>query len=318
MSSPDRAPGRVLGRWLGEAEPRLLGQGMEGAVYEIDDTRVAKVWFAASAERLRRLAAFYDALATKSFSFSVPRIAEVATVEGWAITIERRLAGDSLASTSELSISGVSISEVRRADAGAVLVEVVAEIAAAGELPAARELPVLDEEMPLFAGPADFPAALAGLAARRVRRFRPVLGGAVDHLAEKAAALAGRLVEIDSGRRAVIHGDLVPANIVVDGGGRASAVLDWGFLSAEGDPAFDAAVAAAIFDMYGPDAPRTEQALLDRMQDRMGYDRTAMLVYRAAYSLITANAYDPLGRDGHFAWCVAALNRADVTRALLG
>jgi aminoglycoside phosphotransferase (APT) family kinase protein len=313
MSSPDRAPGRVLGRWLGEAEPRLLGQGMEGAVYEIDDTRVAKVWFAASAERLRRLAAFYDALAAKSFSFSVPRIAEVATVEGWAITIERRLAGDSLA-----SISGVSISEVRRADARAVLVEVVAEIADAGELPAARELPVLDEEMSLFSGPADFPAALAGLAARRIRRFRPVLSGAVDHLAEKAAALAGRLVEIDSGCRALIHGDLVPANIVVDGDGRASAVLDWGFLSTEGDPAFDAAVAAAIFDMYGPYAPRTEQALLDRMRDRMGYDRTAMLVYRAAYSLITANAYDPLGRDGHFAWCVAALNRADITRALLG
>lgn len=54
-----------------------------------------------------------------------------------------------------------------------------------------------------------------------------------------------------------------------------------GRLTTEGDPAFDAAVAAA-------------------------------------YSLITANAYDPAGRDGHFAWCVTALNRADITRALLG
>ncbi|MEJ3742628.1 hypothetical protein WEI85_04950 [Actinomycetes bacterium KLBMP 9797] len=54
------------------------------------------------------------------------------------------------------------------------------------------------------------------------------------------------------------------------------------------------------------------------MGERMGYDPTAMLVYRAAYSLITANADDPAGKDGHFAWCAAALNRRDITTALLG
>ncbi|MFE4499758.1 hypothetical protein ACFRFQ_07820 [Rhodococcus sp. NPDC056743] len=41
-------------------------------------------------------------------------------------------------------------------------------------------------------------------------------------------------------------------------------------------------------------------------------------MYRAAYSLITVNAYDADGSDGHFAWCVAALNRPGVARALLG
>ena len=70
--------------------------------------------------------------------------------------------------------------------------------------------------------------------------------------------------------------------------------------------------------MYGEDAVDTELGLYDLMHERLGHDRDAMLVYRAAYSLITANAYDPLGRDGHFAWCAAALNRPDVTRALLG
>ncbi|MEU8301073.1 hypothetical protein AB0C04_27760 [Micromonospora sp. NPDC048909] len=50
----------------------------------------------------------------------------------------------------------------------------------------------------------------------------------------------------------------------------------------------------------------------------MGYDQATMLVYRAAYSLISANAYDPTGQDGHFAWCVAAPNGADVAKALLG
>ncbi|WP_281903969.1 hypothetical protein [Phytohabitans aurantiacus] len=31
-------------------------------------------------------------------------------------------------------------------------------------------------------------------------------------------------------------------------------MLDWRFLTTEGDPAFDAAVAASNFDMYGPEA----------------------------------------------------------------
>ncbi|RQX09092.1 hypothetical protein [Micromonospora arida] len=70
--------------------------------------------------------------------------------------------------------------------------------------------------------------------------------------------------------------------------------------------------------MYGPEAAQAERDLLDRIEARLGYDRVALLVYRAAYSLITANAYDPTGQDGHCAWCVAALNRADVTKALLG
>jgi aminoglycoside phosphotransferase (APT) family kinase protein len=302
---PDGEARRVLRRWT--RTPQLLGEGMEGAVYTVDDTRVAKMWFAGSTDGLRRTTAFYDALAATGLTFAVPQVEQVDTVDGWTVSIERRLSGATLAT-----------STVSRADAYAIVVGVTAELAATGGLPAARDLVVLDEDAPLYAGAEDFPAALAALAARRVARFRPVLSAAVDLFDAKAAALAGRLRDVDSGRRAVIHGDLVLPNILVDEAGRASAVLDWGFLSTEGDPAFEAAVTAAIFDMYGPRAQRTEQELLELMRERMGYDHPALLVYRAAYSLITANAFDPAGRDGHFAWCVEALNRPAVTRALLG
>jgi hypothetical protein len=89
-------------------------------------------------------------------------------------------------------------------------------------------------------------------------------------------------------------------------------------LTTEGDPVFEAAVAVSIFNMYGGDALETELGLSDLIEERLGHDRDAMLVYRAAYSLITVNAYDPDGKDGHFAWSAAALNRPDVTKALLG
>ncbi|HEY3504411.1 MAG TPA: hypothetical protein VGN37_16730 [Actinocatenispora sp.] len=68
--------------------------------------------------------------------------------------------------------------------------------------------------------------------------------------------------------------------------------------------------------MYGPDARRTDDRLTALFADRLGHPPELLLAYRAYYALIGANAYDPTGRDGHFAWCATILNRADVTAVL--
>lgn len=194
----------------------------------------------------------------------------------------------------------------------------LAELAGSGPLPEGRVLSVMDEDISLYDAAEDFPEALGALAERRLARFRQVLDPAVEELDKKIDALRGRLREIDSGQRSVIHGDLIPDNILVNDNGAPIAVLDWGFFTTEGDPVFDAAVAASIFDMYSESALDTELGLYKQIEERLGYPREALLVYRAAYSLITANAYDAGGRDGHFAWCAAALNRPDVIQAVLG
>ncbi|GGW82137.1 phosphotransferase family protein [Streptomyces griseoloalbus] len=302
---------RLLHRWTGGADPRLLGQGMEGLVYEIDRDRVAKIWFSESETALRRTQVFYDALAGSAFEFAVPRIHEVHVIEDRCVTIEQRLAGTSM---SDLLEAG----RISNAEARSAFVDVLSQLAESGPLPEGRALSVMDEEMSLYDAADDFPQALYALAERRVDRFRAVLEPAVEDLDKKFRALHGRLREIDSGRRSVIHGDMILGNILVDDAGAPTAVLDWGFLTTEGDPVFDASVAASIFDMYGEQALETELDLYTRIEERLGYAREALLVYRAAYSLITANAYDAEGKDGHFAWCVTALNRPDVVRALLG
>jgi aminoglycoside phosphotransferase (APT) family kinase protein len=112
---------------------------------------------------------------------------------------------------------------------------------------------------------------------------------------------------------ALVHGDLIPMNIHVDGAGRPVAVLDFGFLSAIGDPAFDAAITASIFDMYGPLAAKRE-AILDEALATPDVVRRS--IYRAAYALATANCFSASGSDGHFAWCVRMLERSDVQDAL--
>lgn len=306
----DEQARRLLARWVAPPTvPAVVGEGMEGVVYALDEQRVAKVWFTASPEALRRTSRFQAALAAAPFTFSTPRILEVAAVDGHSVTIEQRLGGTPLTVLRDRGAVGAT---------QAIFVDVLAELAAGGPLPEARDLPVLGEPVPFQPGATDFPVALAALLARRVQRSRDVLDAAVPDLARYLEVLPVRLGEVDSGRRTVVHGDLILANILVDEDARPAAVLDWGFLTAEGDPAFDAAVAAAIFDMYGDDALRTELALHDRLVERLGHDRGALLVYRAAYSLITATAYDPAGRDGHFAWCVRALARPDVRAAVFG
>lgn len=301
---------RILEHWTDRAGARLLGRGMEGAVYEVGQNRIAKIWFGASEASLNRVQFFYDALSAKPFRFATPRIDEVHRVEDRCVTIEQRLAGTSLADHLETGHTGFE-------EARSTLVDVLAELAGSGASPAARALSVMDENVPLYEVAEDFPDALAGLAERRLARFPRTLDAAVDELDKKADALRGRLHEVDSRRRSVIHGDLILGNILVDEGSAPTAVLDWGFFSTEGDPAFDAAVAASIFDMYGDAAVDSELGLYAQLEDRLGYACETLLVYRAAYSLITANAYDADGNDGHFAWCAAALNRPDVVHALL-
>jgi len=79
-------------------------------------------------------------------------------------------------------------------------------------------------------------------------------------------------------------------------------------VSTAGDNTFDAALAAGFFDMYGPDARRYDALLLDRFE-ALGHDRRRMHLYRQAYAILTATIYDAEATDGHYAWCVADLNR---------
>ena len=101
-------------------------------------------------------------------------------------------------------------------------------------------------------------------------------------------------------------------NIHVDTAGNPVAVLDFGFLTAAGDPTFDAAITASIFDMYGPQAAKTE-AILD---DALAADPERRAIYRAAYALATANCFSASGSDGHFAWCVRMLERTEIQEVL--
>ena len=290
-------------RELGHPVTGLLGAGMEGTVVGLADGTVVKVWAARSAEDLRRQQAFYDSVHAAGFRLGVPRILDVLEVAGRQATRQPRLEGEPLWGRPGESPPA----DDAHVDAVA---EVLDALAALEPAPAMAALPVLDGEPPFDPG-LPFGQQLAGLVERRVARHETMLAGAVPDLAAVVAAVTGLLRALPASPLRLLHGDLVPGNVLVQDG-KAAAVLDFGFLSTLGDPAFDAAVTSSIYDMYGPDAARSEA----RLERALGHDGARLRLYRAAYALVTACCFSASGSDGHFAWCVRMLARPDVREAV--
>jgi hypothetical protein len=305
-------------RWIqyfrasGYTEVEPLATGMEGAVYRLGQGRVAKVWGGDKPHAdLLILQRFYDELGRGTLPFATPEMLDVATVEGTSVTIERELLGQPL--QKYLSEQDSNVPPLAEKCLGIVL-EALATI---GGIDSAHALPVLSEGQP-FLGDSTWSSALVGLLERRVRAFGDHLRGAVSGFDEVYELIVESLMTMRVERSSVIHGDICGVNILVDDNLQPAALLDWGFLSTAGDPAFDASVAAGIFNMYGEHARAIDDRLLLFVADLLEVPLDHLLIYRAAYAVATSNAYDANGSDGHFTWCVNALRRSDVRDALHG
>jgi aminoglycoside phosphotransferase (APT) family kinase protein len=270
----------------------LIGQGMEGAVYDLGDGTVRKIWFDRRPDDVRPLQAFLDEL--PELPFRTPRIRAItADGQGLAVSVEDKLTGTPL--------SEADLPEEQALDAFVAIVEALGQTAAG---PASKALPVLNQ--PFWQ--ASWGESLAALVRRRAEASHPHFERDVPGFTNLLEHLTDELAKIQPDRLSVVHGDICPANLLMDGP-RTAAVLDWGFYTTAGDNTFEASLEAGFFDMYGPDARRLDDMLLDRFE-ALGHDRERMGLYRQAYAITTATIYDADATDGHYAWCVAQLKKS--------
>ncbi|SEC30732.1 Phosphotransferase enzyme family protein [Nocardioides exalbidus] len=292
---------------LGFANLGVLGAGIEGVVVAISDETVAKVWSRRSYDDLVLLRGFLEAVEGAEDAPAFPRIHDVLDLDGTWVTVERRLRGRPLweadGSSPDLATGDVD-----------AMTEALAALAAVPGSPALRSLPVLPDE-PAFGATRPFELELADLVRRRASRFGSFLAAARPDVEAVAAGTVRALETLTPAEPALVHGDLIAANVLV-ADGRASAVLDFGFLSTAGDPAFDAAVTASVFDMWGPRAREVERELDAAFTSAFGHDPARLATHRAAYALVTACCFGTDLSDGHFAWCLAMLDRGDVREAV--
>lgn len=287
----------------------MLGAGMEGTVVDVSAEHVAKIWHGRSQDDLRALVEFGTALAKAEIPFATPSVADLLVDDDLVITIERKVLGR------PLRPDRLDAPPVVDADAARLLGDVLEGFSRAVLSPGLAGLPILPGEQPLDRGDS-FPVALAAVVERRFRLRPELLRREIEDIDDLVSALADALRGLpDSEPSALLHGDLIPANVqVLDG--EVSGVLDFGFLTTVGDPQFDAAITASIFDMYGPNARASEELLDQAFQTRFGHDPLRYELYRAAYAVITHAYFGADESDGHFVWCARMLHRPDVRAAL--
>jgi aminoglycoside phosphotransferase (APT) family kinase protein len=253
---------------------------------------------------------FYADVAAAGLPFSTPEILTVEQVEHTPVTYERKLPGTPLQQR-----LGRDDDDVNPAAARCVT-DVLRALATVPATTAMRQLAVLDEDRPLWEGADTFQDALPNLLRRRVAHFGTVIRSHLPDFDRRYARLQERLEALPAPPDTVIHGDLVPGNILVDEQARPLAVLDFGFLTTAGDPRLDAAIAASVMNMYGPQAPAITSALNAQLAHDLSYPLDVLLTYQAAYAVATSNAFTSDGSDGHFAWCIDQLRRPDITDLL--
>lgn len=302
-----------IARNFAGADRPLLGQGMEGSVFEMDAGRVLKVWHSKSEADVKALRNFYKSLVVDSDPISTPLIYEVLRERQYGLTlsIEKRVSGTPLKQK-------IDISSAESVFAGFGVVErVLSRLARTNSNEEGGTIPVMGARNP-WLSTTDWGPCLATLCNSRAGMFMSSLDGKVHRCSEKLARLTNELVGVTCENLCVVHGDVCTENILVNPAMQPTGIIDFGFLSMNGDPIFDAVVASQIFSMYDPRASQVRDTFAQRMHTLYGpvfADRYHL--YRAAYAFITSNAYSPSGSDGHFSWCVDILNDHAVEERLL-
>lgn len=285
-----------------------LGAGMEGTVIDLSSDEVAKVWHRRERADLIDLVRFGAALGKSSVPFRTSRAIELLEGEGLPVTIEQKVHGKPLRLDNLVNPPIVSDHESR------LIGDALAGLAQAID-PGLAVLPILPGE-PAFTNDVSFANNLADLAQRRFDAHPELLRTRIGDIDQLLGALLERLRALPMVSPAsFIHGDLIPANVLIEDD-QVAGVVDFGFMTTLGDPEFDAAITASIFDMYGTNARESERVLSSAFLLRFGHDPVRYGLYRAAYAVVTNSYFGADDTDGHFLWCASMLEREDVRNAI--
>lgn len=283
---------------FGVDETALLGFGGEAAVYALDDARVVRIERHGIPGYLERRQVFYADLARHALPFETSEIFEIGTLGDTIYAVERRLTGTSL----QDRYAGLT----DRDRLGALR----------AYWDAARALGTVELVDPLYGEvlaprvPIRRPRWTDYLLARLDAMLEQGYADLVDDVADVDRVLADlrrRIVALDDAPpMRLVHGDLGPANVLVDDNLTVTAVIDFGYATLAGDPRLDMAGALAFIELAPGYAPHHSAQLRTAIMADVDTATLDVLgTYRAYYGAYFSGckADDP----ATYSWCVQVL-----------
>ena len=288
-----------------------IGGGMEAEVYALDTANVLKLYHGTgAAANLQALQHFYANLDRAQLSYALPSIVKVAPHPPFTVTVEVKLSGAPLAQHIEAVQSPRALEPLFVTYTGAV-----AELARLDMPSGEKHYKLFDAAALSWREDGDWHHFLWRWVQTKRAALDAPFGRDVANYLAKVERIQAWLSTPYTGPHRLIHGDFCPANLLVNGARRATALLDFGLFTQYGDPLFDLATAWSFFDMYDELKMNVRQRLLDFIVARYGESQRGQLYrYLLLYSLLSANVYSPQCADGHYAWCVANWNSHECWR----
>lgn len=301
----DIAKHAILARYRLSAAD-FLSQGMEAEVYAYGTDNVLKLYpRSASLENLRLLQTFYNSLDRSVLSYALPQIRQIHDQGTYIVVIETRLSGRPLA---EVIASTPNQLETLLP----LYVAAVLELEQIAMPDSVTQYKLFDQGGLSTSSTGDWHQFLRGWLDAKLQVLSPHFARDVEDFAKKLRHMHRLLAQPYTGLYRLIHGDIFPGNILVDVGGKALALLDFGLFTMYGDPLWDAATAWAFFDMYDKLGANVRARLLPVFLEQLGEKvRDKLYRYLLLYSLLSANTYATDCSDGHYRWCVANLNAGE-------
>ncbi len=280
------------------ARLRLLGEGAEARVYELDEHRVLRVskGYGDRAPALERLHELYE-LATPSVRFALPRLLDVGTSGGRTYSIEQRIPGRSM---SEVLPTLGEPHRTRLLASYLSAAEQLGSVAMDG-----RPYGELLTHQPVTAETwHDYLTASIDRAVADHGRALLADTGFDEHSRDR---LVGQLADIpERPAKTLVHGDFFPANVMVTDDLDVSGVLDFSPMTLVGDPQVDLAGCLMWLEVL-PEYQAADTVTLRRLiSERHGREiEPALSFYRLFYSLYFAGAHDE--DPTLYEWCVRNL-----------
>lgn len=275
---------------FGVTEADLIGSGWESKIYALGKTQILRIPRpeVVSEAKVRAQAALLANL--PPLPFAVTRIQEISRKDDQLYVIEDRIAGQSMAALLP-SLLGERRAAAFRAYLAAA--EAMSAVTAAGE--AYGDL--------LLDNPRRSEKWSDYLTARvRVAAEDDVLAAAVPDLAGIVTRYIARLDAIPDPPKCLVHGDIYPANVMMNDDLQVTGLIDFGFTTRVGDHVMDLAGACHYLTAYDlsaqADLDHVKQLILTKygaeVIDRIG-------LYAVWFAFDFAYNHDAAAV---FAWCV--------------